>query len=592
MRDGVVLVADVYRPDVPGGRFPVLLNRLPYGKGSSWWRNVLDPLLAVRAGFAVVVQDTRGCHGSDGEWQPFVHEAEDGADTVAWATHQTWSDGRVGMFGASYHAFTQWAAAGENPEGLCALAPSFGFARPPWGDPERRQLPELGAPVLWSLQMELAAALRRGEVASAESSALAEAIDALAPRGYERAWAERKGGTRARRGRGVEEPSSAVARQTDPLATARVPALLIGGWYDCFLSETFAAYAQLLARRVDVELLVGPWTHLDRASPIGELNFGLAAEWSPIEGTTDLSSLQLEWFRRWMPEPGGTATPGATAAARSGATSPASHPRPGRTRPGGPASDRPATPAPPGRAEVFVMGRNRWHTLDVWPPQGLAELSLYLRAGGLLSEEVPGRGEPRDELLFDPDDLVPTVGGPTLLSPEFRAGPCDQQPLAGRADVVAYRTGPLSGELVVEGSPVLDLWLHLGPLGADVIAQLLDVHQDGRAFPVAEGSVRLGPGERGEPASAPGTPGLDGPSVLHRLALGPTSVALAPGHRVGLQLASSSFPRWEPLASVPPASGPSCSAIVHDRAHPSSLRLPAWPRRCPAVSAGQGERVP
>ena len=35
MRDGVVLRADNYRPDA-GGKFPVLLNRTPYGK----WKEV------------------------------------------------------------------------------------------------------------------------------------------------------------------------------------------------------------------------------------------------------------------------------------------------------------------------------------------------------------------------------------------------------------------------------------------------------------------------------------------------------------------------------------------------------------------------
>src|SRR4051794_32861072 len=86
MRDGVVLRADVWRPAAEG-RFPVLLQRLPYSKGEPQVAVVnagLEPLRAVEAGYAVVIQDTRGRFTSDGVFEPFAHEGRDGADTVAW----------------------------------------------------------------------------------------------------------------------------------------------------------------------------------------------------------------------------------------------------------------------------------------------------------------------------------------------------------------------------------------------------------------------------------------------------------------------------------------------------------------------------
>ena len=58
MRDGVTLRANVYRP--PEGRWPVLLTRLPYGKDLPLGSAFLDPVQAVRRGYAVIVQDTRG----------------------------------------------------------------------------------------------------------------------------------------------------------------------------------------------------------------------------------------------------------------------------------------------------------------------------------------------------------------------------------------------------------------------------------------------------------------------------------------------------------------------------------------------------
>ena len=126
--DGTVLVADVQLPE-GAGSFPTLLQRVPYGRGTPAIRDgALDTLRAVRRGYAVVTQDCRGRFDSDGEFEPFVHEAADGADTVAWIRLQPWSDGSVGMFGRSYSGFLQWQTAALRPEGLHAIAPMFSLS--------------------------------------------------------------------------------------------------------------------------------------------------------------------------------------------------------------------------------------------------------------------------------------------------------------------------------------------------------------------------------------------------------------------------------------------------------------------------------
>jgi predicted acyl esterase len=118
MRDGTILRAGVYRPDteVP---LLVLLQRTPYGKGP------LSPgfaLTAAERGYAVVIQDTRGCWASDGDGYTFVHEKADGYDSVEWAAAQPWANGKVGMFGASFIAYTQWATAVSQPPSLAESA--------------------------------------------------------------------------------------------------------------------------------------------------------------------------------------------------------------------------------------------------------------------------------------------------------------------------------------------------------------------------------------------------------------------------------------------------------------------------------------
>jgi predicted acyl esterase len=94
MRDGVVLRADVLRPDRPG-RLPALLVRTPYGK--TWERS--DDSFAVRAaraGYVVVFQDVRGRYRSDGVFDPYRQEGKDGYDTIAWVAGLPYCDGAGG----------------------------------------------------------------------------------------------------------------------------------------------------------------------------------------------------------------------------------------------------------------------------------------------------------------------------------------------------------------------------------------------------------------------------------------------------------------------------------------------------------------
>jgi len=100
MRDGVVLYADVYRP-VDQGKYPVLVSRTPYST-ERFPNACAAPVFFARRGYVFVFQDVRGRHESEGKWDPCRNEQEDGYDTVEWAAKQPWSNGKVGMEGASY----------------------------------------------------------------------------------------------------------------------------------------------------------------------------------------------------------------------------------------------------------------------------------------------------------------------------------------------------------------------------------------------------------------------------------------------------------------------------------------------------------
>jgi predicted acyl esterase len=148
MDDGVVLRADVFRPEKEG-RYPVILSYGPYAKGlafqegypSAWQRmvaehpdvaygssnayqnwEVVDPEKWVPEGYACVRVDSRGTGRSPGFIDHFSpRETRDFYDCIEWAAVQSWSSGKVGLNGISYYAINQWHVASLKPPHLAAM---------------------------------------------------------------------------------------------------------------------------------------------------------------------------------------------------------------------------------------------------------------------------------------------------------------------------------------------------------------------------------------------------------------------------------------------------------------------------------------
>src|ERR1700686_566837 len=115
MRDGVKLATSIYLPQGQGP-WPVVLVRTPYGKdlqatGNALWTN---------RDYALVVQDCRGTFKSEGEYRPFMTDHVDGFDTVEWIAKQPWSNGKIGMYGASAMGIAANLASMMNPPHLVA----------------------------------------------------------------------------------------------------------------------------------------------------------------------------------------------------------------------------------------------------------------------------------------------------------------------------------------------------------------------------------------------------------------------------------------------------------------------------------------
>src|SRR5262249_45165486 len=116
MRDGVKLATDVYLPEGKGP-WPVVLTRTPYNKDSLGQQNRQWTL----NGYVFVIQDCCGKFKSEGKYMLFMDDHLDGYDTVEWVVKQTWSNGKVGMIGASVMGITANQASITAPPHLVAM---------------------------------------------------------------------------------------------------------------------------------------------------------------------------------------------------------------------------------------------------------------------------------------------------------------------------------------------------------------------------------------------------------------------------------------------------------------------------------------
>jgi uncharacterized protein len=230
--------------------------------------------------------------------------------------------------------------------------------------------------------------------------------------------------------------------------------------------------------------------------------------------------------------------------------------------------------------KLFVMGTNVWRDEQDWPLARAVNTPCYLRAGGQLSTEPPDFEEP-DRYAYDPADPVPTLGGAFVMTPDYAAGPFDQRPIESRPDVLVFRTLPLERDTEVTGPIEVHLWAASSAPDTDFVARLVDVYPDGLSINLTDGIVRARHRNfgQGEPPSLIET----GRPSAYDIDLWATSNVFRAGHRIGLQVTSSCFPRWDRNPNTGHPFGADAELrvahqeILHDRAHPSHVRLPLIP---------------
>jgi putative CocE/NonD family hydrolase len=553
MRDGVVLRADIYRP-FGDGPWPVLLVRLPYGKNLPGLLSVIDPMFFARSGFIVIMQDTRGRFASEGHFEPLMFEEDDGYDTVRWAASIEGSNGSVGMYGMSYFGNTQWMAAVAAAPELKAIAPAFTWSEPEDGLFSRGGASEYGLGLPWSLTQGIDTVLRRhadDPTAQGQSlMALIGDIDNLSPNGYKQLPTARHPAI-ARHdvqelgyGRGPHESSrNQRCRVANRHADVDVPSLNIGGWYDVFTQGTLDNFVAMTRKGLASNLIMGPWTHLNQSGFVGEVNFGMAASAQLTGYRGTLNQIQAQWFREHL----------LTEETREKA---------------GEAAGQPLPPV-----LLFVTGANEWRAEEAWPLARAVDTELYLHEGGHLSFDPPTIAASADAYQFDPMNPAPTVGGSTLMTEGFVAGPVDQRDVEARADVLVYTTESLAEDCEVTGRVRAKIYVASDAESTDWVVRICDVDEVGVSRNVADGILRSNqvPNEYGERE-------VDMWSISH---------VFRAGHRIRVHVTSSSFPRWDrnfgsdSHTSHTSSLRPANNSLAHDKEHRSHLILPVVTARKP-----------
>ncbi|KAB2346437.1 CocE/NonD family hydrolase [Actinomadura rudentiformis] len=298
MSDGVRLLADVYRPARGGkavpGRFPVIVSQTPYNKAVPG-ANMTSAYLVER-GYVQVVMDVRGTGGSPGKWQAMnPREQRDGKEIVEWASsaRRPWSNGKVGLYGASYGGLNQILTAAQRPKGLRAIFPVV-----PMGDAYRDVVGsggqiDLGFMPLWLGAVAGLSVLPPTYTGSDPTGALRALQDHVGNIGefqLTMLFSALSGGDRA-----FDGPFYRTRSPLTVVDKVNVPAFVVGGQFDIFQRGEPMLY-QRLARRVPAKFLYGPWTHLQAAGPaLGRTMPGTISQPGP-----QLPELMLRWYDRYL----------------------------------------------------------------------------------------------------------------------------------------------------------------------------------------------------------------------------------------------------------------------------------------------------
>ena len=535
MRDGVKLVSDIWVP-ADTGHWPAILIRTPYVKTPQFRRYKLAAYL--QAGYAVVLQDTRGRGDSEGEFDFYFPEGKDGFDTIEWIAKQSWSNGRVGTDGGSYLGTVQWLAAREQPPALQCMISTAPSGRifdeiPYLGGAWRGEwaVPWLGSVAGRVSQSDLAELVKWSDVFKHRPLATADVGAGRELRLY-REFLEHPT---------LDDYWKRIQFGPADFAKIRIPVMNVTGWFDGDQPGALFYWDGMEARGGQEDtrwLTIGPWTHamtyLGGERKINAWEVG-------ADAIIPIQENRIAFFDWCLKQ---------------------SKPRP----------DIP-------RVRLYVTGANRWIHADTYPLPEMQVKAMYLRSGGAansvsgdgrLAWEAP-RSEPSDTFTYDPKNPVPSRGITT-----------DHRSVETRRDVLVYTSDSLTAPVEIVGRVFVTVFATSDASDTDFTAKLLDVSPDGRALLLgpSEVGVKRARYRQGYDRMVPLTPGKAEEYKIELFDIGHRFLA---GHRIRVEISSSASPYITPNSNtgLPIATDTTWrvakQSIHHDAARPSRVLLPVIP---------------
>jgi putative CocE/NonD family hydrolase len=569
MRDGIRLSTDLYVPKGVSERLPVIMIRTPYDKRAHR-RGTSAAWMFAGQGYVVAVQDTRGKFESEGSYTISKDDVADGSDATTWLATQPWSSGKVGTYGCSYLGDTQvMQARTRNPHHTAMLPQAAGSSihYRYFGTIDGGAI-ELAGALGWFRGSGSKRYLKYPEDMSPGVRRYFEIGPVLPPiADYRPIWnslpvvdmMKKAGGPPTDFEDFVShapgDPWWDQFGYIKPADRFDVPSLQVNSWYDFGVAETLQQFNQF---RTNAESARARDNQFIIVSPTEHCRSEAATE-RTIVGKRDLGDarlayrdLYLRWFEYWLKgvENGVTAMP---------------------------------------KIRLYVMGRNVWRDEHEWPLARTQYVKYYLHSGGransrfgdgALNATPPGT-EPPDVYVYDPASPVPSVGGPGCCSgsSEAASGAFDQSEVEQRHDVLVYSTPPLERGLEVTGPLEAILYVSSTTRDTDFTAKLVDVYPDGTAYNIQESILRA----RYRDGFTTSVWMRPDNTYRVRIDLKASSNYFGQGHRIRLEISSSSFPRYDRNLNTGGNNYDEIrwltarNTVHHTGVHPSHIVLPIIP---------------
>lgn len=521
MRDGIKLASTITLPKGAGAA-PTVLIRTPYGReGTTFAYSHF-----AQRGYNVVVQDTRGKGSSEGSFDPFMGEIEDGYDTIEWITKQPWSDGSVGMIGGSYLGYVQWAAAMSKHPALKCIIPQVSPPEPTRNVPWDHGVFMLQPSLWW-------ANIVRGQNADPRAIAstaidpkslgvlpLSKVDDVFFGKNlpFFDTWLKRPK---------LEDWKGAITQEG--IGQVKIPVLHVSGTWDGDGIGTLLNWQALRANSGNQWMVFGPWSHaFNTSTSIGSLNYG-------SDSVIDLTTLEVRFFDQFLKN-----------------------------------KDVGMLKVP--RVKIFASGSNQWFSDQDLPLTFTTKQTVFLagksargfRSSGALSSHMPAQGV--DSYPYNPAKSIASPIGADVGKLEAKEFP---------GEVLTYRTGPVQKSTLITGPFEVKLHAFTSVKDATFFAFLAEESPDG-------GRKLLGQPGKMRTSFAFGTKVQ--PNRTFELSIQPWLFAhvLRPGSRLVLIITSDAFPTFarNPGTGEPDFSATKLLSAVHTvrrgKGAPSSLSYYAY----------------